>query len=256
MWSGTRFPDWREIGSPHLVHSALLPGGKIFMSDGQSAGAAAIVWDPATNSSSSVPAPANIFCNGMEQMADGRLFIAGGHAGGHIGLTFAGIFDPSNNSWTVAQSMAFRRWYPTATILPNGRIIVTSGESNCDGCYVPVQEIYNPSTNSWTQLSTAPFSFAYYPHLFVLPDGRRLSTARPEKLRLSVRCSISILLRGLRSAAPAVDGGSSVMYLPGKVLKVGTSVDPDQAIRPSVSDGLCARYDGSRHRRRGVKCCR
>ena len=95
MWSGT-------VSTPLLpVHSALLPDGKIFMSDAQSAGANAFVWDPATYSSTSVTAPVNIFCNGMEQMADGRLFIAGGHAGGHIGLTFAGIFDPSSNSWTA-----------------------------------------------------------------------------------------------------------------------------------------------------------
>ena len=33
----------------------------------------------------------------------------------------------------------------------------------------------------------------------------------------------------------AVDGGSSVMYLPNKFLKLGTSVDPDLATRTSVA---------------------
>ena len=229
MWSGT-IPV-----SIMPVHSALLPNGKIFMSDAQSAGADAIVWDPATYSSASVTAPANIFCNGMEQMADGRLLIVGGHAGGHIGLTFAGIFNPSSNSWTSVPNMAYPRWYPTATMLPNGRILVTSGESNCDGCYVPVQEIYNPSTNSWTQLSSAPFSFAYYPHLFVLPDGRVLVPATAEAPIVSQVLDLNTLTWTSIGGPTAVDGGSSVMYLPGKVLKVGTSVDPDKAIRSSAA---------------------
>jgi hypothetical protein len=33
-----------------------------------------------------------------------------------------------------------------------------------------------------------------------------------------------------------VDGGSAVMYLPGKVLKTGTSVDPDQAVRTATKN--------------------
>jgi hypothetical protein len=34
---------------------------------------------------------------------------------------------------------------------------------------------------------------------------------------------------------PAVDGGGTVMYLPGKFLKMGTSVDPVTAVRNSVA---------------------
>src|ERR1700726_422397 len=43
MWSGT-------VPLPLVsVHAALLPGGKILMSDGQTLGASAYDWDPATN---------------------------------------------------------------------------------------------------------------------------------------------------------------------------------------------------------------
>jgi hypothetical protein len=128
----------------------------------------------------------------MEQMADGKLFVVGGHAGGHIGLKFAGIFDAKNNSWTAVQDMTYRRWYPTATMLPDGRIIVTSGEMNGDGDYATIQEIYDPSAISspWTRLMSAPFNFfAYYPHLFVLPDGRVLVPSTAEH-QLSAKCSI------------------------------------------------------------------
>jgi Bacterial Ig domain len=54
------------------VHEALPPGGKVLMVDGEWAGTDAMVWNPVTNIIDSVPVPVNIFCNGMDQMADGR----------------------------------------------------------------------------------------------------------------------------------------------------------------------------------------
>ena len=43
--------------------------------------------------------------------------------------------------------------------------MVTSGEMNGVGTDAPIEEIYNPSTNSWSQLSSAPFPYSYYyPH--------------------------------------------------------------------------------------------
>src|SRR5262249_51965335 len=35
--------------------------------------------------------------------------------------------------------------------------------------------------------------------------------------------------------ANALDGGSAVMYRPGKILKLGTSANPDAAVRPSAA---------------------
>jgi hypothetical protein len=217
------------------VHSMLLPGGKVLMYDGQAAnGEVGIVWDPTTNSVDWVPLPANAFCGGMEQMADGRIFTAGGHVIAHMGLPISNIFDPSNESWTVLPQMAQPRWYPTATALPDGRFIMTSGETNCDGCYVPIEEIYNPSTNSWSQLSGAPFVFPYYPYVYVLPDGRILVAGSQEAPIVSQVLDLNSSVWTPVGGA-AVDGGSSAMYLPGKILKMGKSIDPDLATVPSVA---------------------
>ena len=72
--------DVRDVSSTCVsIHEALLPGAKIFMSDGQTCGMNAYVWNSATNIVDTVTAPANIFCNGMDQMSDGRLLIAGGN---------------------------------------------------------------------------------------------------------------------------------------------------------------------------------
>jgi hypothetical protein len=99
-WSGT-------VPLPLVsVHAALLPGGKILMSDGQTLGASAFDWDPATNNIDSVPAPVNIFCNGLVQTGDGKILVVGGHQGaGHVGIPAANLFDPSNETWTQLSDM-------------------------------------------------------------------------------------------------------------------------------------------------------
>jgi len=207
------------------VHEALLPGARIFMSDAQTCGMNAYVWNSATNIVDTVTAPANIFCNGMDQMSDGRLLIAGGNLGSDTGQPIANIFDPSTETWTVLPDMSYSRWYPQANILPNGNILVTSGETNCAGCDVTVQEIYNPSTNSWSQLSSAPFFFPYYPRVFDLSDGRVLVAGTSEDPIVSEVLDLNALTWTAVGGA-AVDGGSAVMFLPDKILKMGTSADP------------------------------
>jgi hypothetical protein len=230
MWSGT-------TPLPMVsVHSALLPNGKILMSSGQEVGASAIVWDPATGLVDSVPIPVNAFCNAMQQMSDGQILTVGGQAitGGHNGLPAANLFNASNESWTVLSNMTYPRWYPTSTMLNDGSVIVTSGETNCDECDATVQEIYSPSTNSWSQLSQAPFFFPYYPHVFQLPDGRIFVPADGEAPIVSEVLDLNALA-WTAVGGSKFDGGTTVMYLPSKFLKLGTSVDPDLAVRSSVA---------------------
>ena len=85
-----------------VVHTSQLPDSRLLLAEGQSLGNDARTWDIATNSFSSVPVPINMFCSGHEQMADGRIFVGGGHNGAaHIGLPTGNVFDPSNDTWTV-----------------------------------------------------------------------------------------------------------------------------------------------------------
>jgi hypothetical protein len=231
LWSGT-------FSLPIVsVHSALLPGGnKILMWDGQAAnGEVGIVWNFLTNAIDWVPLPANAFCGGMEQMADGRIFTAGGHIVAHNGLPISNIFDPGSESWIVLPQMSYARWYPTATMLGDGRFIMNSGETNCDGCYVPIPEIYNPSTNSWSQLSNASFTFTYYPYVYLLPDGRVLVAGSQESPTASQVLDLSTSTWTPVGGSTAVDGGSSAMYLPSKFIKMGTSTDPDLAAVSSAA---------------------
>jgi len=101
-----------------------------------------------------------------------------------------------------------------------------SGETTCKDCYAAVHEIYDPATNAWTELNTAQFTFAFYPHLFVLPDGRVIVTSNNEEPMVSQ--VLNLATNGWTAVGgAAVDGGSAAMYLPSKFIKVGTSVDTD-----------------------------
>jgi len=216
------------------VHTELLPNGKILMSDGQGAGADARVWNPGVGFTT-VSAPSNLFCGASEQMADGRIFWIGGHNNGaHLGLTDVNIFDPVAQAWTPVRSMANPRWYPTVTALPDGRMLAMGGESNCNFCYVSVAEIYNPANNTWTSLSSAPKTLPYYPHVFVMSDGRVIV---PSAGRAPITSQILNLgtLTWSDVGGTAVEGGSAVMYMPDKFLKTGSTVDPDQALKNSVN---------------------
>ena len=223
------------------VSTALLPTGQVLIWDGQNYGTDARLWNPATGAFTSVPSSDNLFCAGHSLLRDGRTLVAGGHATGHLGIVDTNIFNHSTRTWTSAPPMGFPRWYPTTTVLPNGRVLVTAGEIGCnsmppDGsfrpeCVADIPEVYDPATNSWTRLANARLAIPYYPHMFVLPDGKVLNTSTAEG-PVPARV-LDVATQSWTIADPvAVDGGSAAMYLPGKVIKSGTSTNPDN---PSVA---------------------
>jgi hypothetical protein len=120
--------------------------------------------------------------------------------------------------------MAVGRWYPTLTVLPNGRVLVLSGEVAGPGDYARVPEVYDPATNTWTELSLASLSLPYYPHAFVLPNGKVAVTGTAEAavparvLDLSTQTWTTV-------DSQLFDAYSSAMYLPGKILKTGRSTN-------------------------------
>ena len=216
------------------VNMALLRTGRVVAWDGQSHGHNAQVWDPSTSSIASLTVGDNIFCSGAATLPDGRLLVAGGHFQAHVGLNVTNLFDPLSQTWSNGPAMTYDRWYPTVTALPDGRVLVTGGEIDCDGCEAVIPEVYSAATNSWTPLSGASLSIPYYPHMFVLPDGRVLNTSTAEA-PIPTRALNVQTQTWTTVDASTPDGGSAVMYRPGKILKTGTSVDPDTAIRPSFA---------------------
>ncbi len=163
------------------IHASLLPNGKVLAYDSDTSSAAnPRLWDPVSNTFTQVPYndSADLFCSAHTPLPDGRILVAGGHAGGYWGLTNTTIFNPSTSTWTDVQDMTYRRWYPSLVKLPDGRMLAVSGATDCPECasetathngIAALPEIFNPVTNTWSILSSASLRLPLYPHLYVLP---------------------------------------------------------------------------------------
>src|SRR5262249_51780022 len=136
------------------VHAALQRTGDVLVWDGHpvNGGESARLWNPTSGAFTAVPDLfSNLFCAGHPGLADGRTIVLGGHAGvaGSLGVDHANIFDPGSQSWIQGAKMAFPRWYPTATGLADGRLLVMSGGTTCQECWADTPEVYDPQTNTW-----------------------------------------------------------------------------------------------------------
>jgi hypothetical protein len=95
---------------------------------------------PATSNCSSYPAATmmelgiglptkNVFCSGMTVLKSGHALVSGGTESGETGLRHLTIFDPATRTWSQQPDLAERRWYPTNTLLPDGRALISSGST-------------------------------------------------------------------------------------------------------------------------------
>ena len=64
-------------------------------------------------------------------------------AGGGDGAS-AELYDPSNKTWTAIADLGAARRLHTATLLPNGRLLVAGGYGVGGGGAVATAELYGP----------------------------------------------------------------------------------------------------------------
>lgn len=67
------------------------------------------------------------FCGAHAQTANGKLLVVGGTEHGEVGVTTTQVYDPNTNTWSGTTDMTNARWYGTATALPSGKALATSG---------------------------------------------------------------------------------------------------------------------------------
>jgi hypothetical protein len=76
-------------------------------------------------------------------------------------------FNPLTERYERVADMGAPRWYPTLTGLPDGRVLAVSGLNGSGAILDGSQnEIYDPSTKSWTTRPDLKRYFATYPALF------------------------------------------------------------------------------------------
>jgi galactose oxidase len=196
------------------VHMALLPNGKVL-----SVGRKGVpqVWDPATGAFTASPSPAWLFCAGHAVLADGRVLFVGGHISNNHGLPNITIFDASGG-WSSSAQMARGRWYPTATTMGNGDVVILAGRDQ-GGVDVPVPEVW--SNGSVHQLTGASYVWPYYPRSFLAPDGRLFVAGAPAASRWLTVTGVGAYKAGPKRLGGARNYGSAVMYDEGKILYAG-----------------------------------
>ena len=225
QWSAVQ--NWPIVA----VHANLLPTGDVLAWSDFTANGGAQVWRPSNNTFTAASfSAANLFCSAHTFLPDGRLLVTGGITGSldDLGLLGSEIFDSASGTWTQAATMTTGRYYPATTRLPDGRVLVQGGTTVCNTCIADIPEIYDPVTNAWTPMAqSARKVFKYYPHMYVLPDGRVLVVAQDDAaigtqaLDLTTQTWTTI-------DANVYDGHSSVMYLPGKFMKAGKATQDNE----------------------------
>jgi galactose oxidase len=157
------------------THTHVLPTGKVFFIGEFDEGFLPHIWDPVTDDLTEVTPPHyNVFCSGHSFLADGRLLISGGHMDSHVGEPYAAIFNPFTAAWEHVPDMNDRRWYPTNTTLPNGDVVVLSGETVDSGASNELPQRWDAASGTWKDLTTAMKDLPYYPRVFVAPNGKLL----------------------------------------------------------------------------------
>jgi N-acetylneuraminic acid mutarotase len=115
-------------------------------------------------------------------LPDGKILVAGGtrkisRAGGVSNgedvLNSAELYDPATATWSSAGNLNTARVGHTATLLPNGKVLVAGGDSNGNGA-----ELYDSATVTWS--STGNLNTPRGGHAAtLLPNGKVLVVGSP-----------------------------------------------------------------------------
>jgi len=222
--------QWSAVANwpTRAVHATLLPDGRVFFVSYYDESLHPNIWDPVSNTFTGTAASAyRLFCAGHTTLADGRVFIAGGHIADYTGYAHAVIFDPATNGFTSLPDMNTGRWYPTTTTLPNGDVLVLSGDINSNTNVDALPQVFQMSTKTWRNLTTAQLSLPLYPNMLLAPNGKVFYAGPGRQSRYlntsgtGAWSNVAVLNFG-----GSRDYGPAVLYAPGKVAFFGGSDPP------------------------------
>ncbi len=197
---------WESGGKPDVVavHMAQLHTGKVVLFTGDEENTyininkgKSHVWEPVTKTDVANTLTRNLFCCGHAFLPDGRLLVIGGQSMAQTPLesilSMLGLakgadhdvhtFDPATESWKRYPDMPKARWYPTVTVLPDGKVMSTSGFAahawdvilRFLGISLSAvnedYEIFDPVTNQMSAPKAFWKGIRLYPFVHVLPGG-------------------------------------------------------------------------------------
>src|SRR4029077_15786213 len=132
MWTATG-----DLNTARSAHTAtLLPNGKVLVAGGQGTGGgfltSAELYDPASGTWTTTGSLTNARqFHTATLLPNGKVLVAGGYNNifpNPGALDSAELYDPASGTWTTTDSLNMARDYHTATLLPNGKVLVAGGE--------------------------------------------------------------------------------------------------------------------------------
>jgi len=151
--------------------ATLLRDGSVLIAGGPS-NASAEVYDPKTGTftaTGSMKFDREFAATVL--LRDGRVLVVGGLIPGPtpagISLASAELYDPGTGTFTLTGSMNAARQSPTATLLPDGRVLIVGGGQAASA------ELYDPGTGTFS-LTGSMTAFRLHATATLLPDGQVL----------------------------------------------------------------------------------
>jgi N-acetylneuraminic acid mutarotase len=136
--------------------ATLLPNGKVLVAGGISGAIfetrSAELYDPATGIWTPTGSlNAGHYSHTATLLPDGRVLVVGGFQQSSyrppIPMPVAELYDPATGTWSPTGNLITGRGNHTATLLPNGKVLVAGGES---GSPVASAELYDVASGTWT----------------------------------------------------------------------------------------------------------
>jgi N-acetylneuraminic acid mutarotase len=143
---------WTETGkltTQRWRHTAtLLSNGKVLVAGGSDSGmdrlSSAELYDPATGKwTATGELNTKRYDHTATLLHDGQVLVTGSDEGGYFeGVVAFGaeLYNPATGKWTVSRALSADRYGHTATLLPNGKVLIVGGDA------VNPTELYDPAT--------------------------------------------------------------------------------------------------------------
>ncbi len=180
--------------------------------------------DPTTSSWTPGPAMNEArYVPTLTRLKNGKFLVTGGYNG--VGATAtveiydSTVTDPLVNPWSYAAPMLAARYTHTATLLPDGRVLVAGGYDNSWG--VGSAEIYDPVANTWTSAGTMSVTDRFWHTATLIGSDRVLVAGSPTSPVCEVYNVVSNTWTTVGSMAENRYCHSTVLLPSGKVMVIG-----------------------------------
>jgi len=233
------FSTLRSIRTARFNHTAtLLPDGKVLVAGGVEDFNSlplntSVIYDPSGDSGAGTWTEGPNMGTGRTEhtatlLPNGKVLVAGGRrlGGAFVGLlNTTEIYDPSAGTWTASDDMRSFRMNHTATLLPNGKVLVSGGFVGSQNIALDTSEIYDPSAGTWTTSGSMVLPRSFHTAT-LLPNGKVLVAGGSNDAAVLNTSEIYDPSAGTWTTSGSMVGGArrdhSATLLPnGKVLVVG-----------------------------------